>query len=250
MDTLLTKWLLIVVFGDFVYIFTSKPPVMFIRITKNKNGDAYYHLVESYREKGKVKQRTLLALGKAEEGKLEQLSSAISKYLDTIHVLDMAKHIDVKNAYIYGPLMVLERMMEELGINQVISGLVLKHQRLRFDIQKAVFTMICSRFIRPVSKLALYDQWIDQLYPVMVDHRKEPLHAQLSGSLARLERSPHTHGAVLRRPDDRRARGARTGPVGLGASGGLARRGRVPCRARRARRIARQIGRASCRERV
>lgn len=176
MDTLLTKWLLIVVFGDFVYIFTSKPPVMFIRITKNKNGDAYYHLVESYREKGKVKQRTLLALGKAEEGKLEQLSSAISKYLDTIHVLDMAKHIDVKNAYIYGPLMVLERMMEELGINQVISGLVLKHQRLRFDIQKAVFTMICSRFIRPVSKLALYDQWIDQLYPVMVDHRMELQH--------------------------------------------------------------------------
>jgi transposase len=149
---------------------------MFIRITKNKNGDAYYHLVESYREKGKVKQRTLLALGKAEEGKLEQLSSAISKYLDTIHVLDMAKHIDVKNAYIYGPLMVLERMMEELGINQVISGLVLKHQRLRFDIQKAVFTMICSRFIRPVSKLALYDQWIDQLYPVMVDHRMELQH--------------------------------------------------------------------------
>ena len=149
---------------------------MFIRITKNKNGDAYYHLVESYREKGKVKQRTLLALGKAEEGKLEQLSSAISKYLDTIHVLDMAKHIDVKNAYIYGPLMVLERMMEELGINQVISGLVLKHQRLRFDMQKAVFTMICSRFIRPVSKLALYDQWIDRLYPVMVDHRMELQH--------------------------------------------------------------------------
>jgi transposase len=144
---------------------------MFIRTTKNKNGDSYYHLVESYRDNGKVKQRTLLALGKVEEGKLEQLATAISKHLDTIHVLDLAKHIDIKSAYIYGPLIVLDRLMEELGVNHVISDLVQKHKRLTIDLKKVLFTLISSRFIKPVSKLALHDQWVDRLYPVMVDHQ-------------------------------------------------------------------------------
>jgi len=80
-------------------------------------------LVESFRQDGKVKQRILLSLGRVEDNKLEQLSEAISKHLDTIHVLDLAKHIDISNAYIYGSLMVLDRLMETLGINSVILRL-------------------------------------------------------------------------------------------------------------------------------
>jgi hypothetical protein len=53
---------------------------MFIKTTRNKNGTAYYQLVESYREAGKVKQRTLMSLGKVEDGKLDQLAVAISKH--------------------------------------------------------------------------------------------------------------------------------------------------------------------------
>ena len=53
---------------------------MYIRTTTNGRGVAYYHLVESYRDHGKVKQRTLLSLGKVEDGKLEQLAEAISDY--------------------------------------------------------------------------------------------------------------------------------------------------------------------------
>ncbi len=144
---------------------------MYIRITKNKNGDAYYHLVESYREGGKVKQRTLLSLGKVEDGKLEQLSHAISKHLDTIQVLDLARHIDVKDAYIYGSLFVLDRLLEQLGVYHVIGELEQKHKRLTIDLKKVFFTLISSRFVKPVSKLALYDRWIERFYPVMVDHK-------------------------------------------------------------------------------
>ena len=143
---------------------------MYIRITKNQKGEAYYHLVESYRKDGKVKQRTLLSLGRVEEGRLEELSKALSKHLDTIHVLDLAKHIDVKEAYIYGPLLILERLMSSLGINEVIESLRAKHKKLSFDLQKVLFSMIASRFIKPVSKLGLYDRWLEKLYPVMVDH--------------------------------------------------------------------------------
>jgi transposase len=143
---------------------------MFVRTTKNKNGDAYYHLVESYRENGKVKHRTLLALGKAEEGNLEKLSAAISRHLDTINVLDLAKDIDVKDAYIYGSLLVLDRLMEQLGINEFLAKLQKMHPKLKIDLKKTIFTLIASRFVKPVSKLALYDRWIDRLYPKMVDH--------------------------------------------------------------------------------
>jgi hypothetical protein len=40
---------------------------MYIKITKNAKGQTYYHLVESYRYNGKVKQRTLMSLGKADD---------------------------------------------------------------------------------------------------------------------------------------------------------------------------------------
>lgn len=143
---------------------------MYIRTTKNKRGDAYYHLVESFRQDGKVKQRTLLSLGRVEDNKLEQLSEAISKHLDTIHVLDLAKHIDINNAYIYGSLLVLDRLMETLGVNSVISAIVSKHEKVKYDLKKVLFTLITSRFVKPVSKLALYDRWIEKFYPVMVDH--------------------------------------------------------------------------------
>ena len=143
---------------------------MYIRITKNKKGDAYYHLVESFRHEGKVKQRTLLSLGRVEDNKLEQLSHAISKHLDTIHVLELSKHVDISNAYIYGSLLVLDRLMDALGINAVISGIATRHEKLSYDLKKVLFTLITSRFVKPVSKLALYDRWIEKLYPVMVDH--------------------------------------------------------------------------------
>lgn len=143
---------------------------MYIRITRNKRGDAYYHLVESFRQDGKVKQRTLLSLGRVDENKLEQLSEAISKHLDTIHVLGLAKHIDINNAYIYGSLLILDRLMDSLGISEVISEIANKHKKLSYDLKKVLFTLITSRFVKPVSKLALYDRWIEKFYPVMVDH--------------------------------------------------------------------------------
>jgi len=142
---------------------------MFIKITKNKNGTAYYHLVESYRDEGKVKQRTLLSLGRVDEGKLEQLAEAISKHTDKLSVFNLAKDIDIKDTYILGPLLVLRRMMEELGISQCLSMLQGKHPKLQFDLEKVVFSQLCSRFLKPVSKLSLYDNWLGRMYPGMVE---------------------------------------------------------------------------------
>ena len=45
-----------------------------------------------------------------------------------------------------------------------------KHNKLEFDFKKVIFTQFCSRFIKPVSKLALYDNWIGRMYPGMIEH--------------------------------------------------------------------------------
>lgn len=134
---------------------------MYIRITKNSRGDAYYHLVESFRHDGKVRQRVLLSLGRVEEGKLEQLAKAIDKHLDRITALNLASSIDISQAYMYGPLLLMEHMTEKLGISEVLTGLGRSHERLQFDFERAVFSMIASRFMEPVSKLGLFDRMLD-----------------------------------------------------------------------------------------
>jgi transposase len=149
---------------------------MYIRVTKNQRGHAYYHLVESYRQEGKVKQRVLLSLGRVEENKLEELAEAINKHLETANIFNLAKEIDIEKTFILGPLLVLERMMSQLGITEVLRKLSRDHKKLQFDLEKVVFTQVCSRFIEPVSKLALYDNWLERLYPGMIDHDIELQH--------------------------------------------------------------------------
>jgi transposase len=149
---------------------------MYIRVTKNQRGHAYYHLVESFRQDGKVKQRVLLSLGRVEENRLEELAEAINKHLETANIFNLAKEIDIASTYILGPLLVLEQMTDQLGVTDILKKITQDHERLQFDFQKIVFTQLCSRFIKPVSKLALYDNWIERLYPGMIDHDIELQH--------------------------------------------------------------------------
>ncbi|MFH0866493.1 MAG: IS1634 family transposase [Bacteroidota bacterium] len=142
---------------------------MYIRVTKNQRGEAYYHLVESYRDGGKVKQRTLLSLGNVKDGKLEELAEAISKHLDYVSIFNLAKFVDVKNTFIYGPLYVLDDLLKSLGIDSVIRKIRKIHPKLEFDFGASVFTQLCGRFIKPCSKLALYDKLLDRMFPGMVN---------------------------------------------------------------------------------
>lgn len=143
---------------------------MFIKTTKNSKGTAYYHLVESYRDGGKVKQRTLMSLGRVEDGRLEQLAAAISKHSDKLNLFDLAKDVDVRDTYYLGPLLVIQKMMDELGMHKCLTIIQKQHPKIEFDFPKVVFTQICSRFLKPVSKLSLYDNWLQRMYPKMIDH--------------------------------------------------------------------------------
>ena len=146
---------------------------MFIKATKNSSGHTYYDLVESYREKGKVRQRTLLSLGKAGEDRLEELAVAISRHKEVFTILELAKNISVEDTYILGPLLVLERLFEQSGIDCILRSAASEHPRLGFDLRGVVFTMAAARFIRPGSKLKVYEHWQKKLYPEMIASKIE-----------------------------------------------------------------------------
>lgn len=146
---------------------------MFIKVTKNSSGQSYYHLVESYREDGKVKQRTLLALGRAGEDRMEEVVAAIAKHKEIFTVLELAKNISVEGTYILGPLLVLQRMFEISGIDGVLELASEKHPKLKFNLRDIVFTMVAGRFVSAGSKLKIYEHWQNKFYPEMVEDKIE-----------------------------------------------------------------------------
>ena len=142
---------------------------MYIRATKNSAGQTYYHLVEAYWKDGQSHQRTLLSLGRAGEDRMEEVVAAISKHKEVFTILELAKNISVQETFILGPLLVLDRLFEKSGIKKVLSDLGLSHPKLGFDLQKLVFTMAASRFVKPGSKLKVYDHWQKRLYPEIIE---------------------------------------------------------------------------------
>ena len=80
----------------------------------------------------------------------------------------MAKSIDVKDTYILGPLLVLERLFEKSGINAILETITASHSKLEFDLRGLVFTMAAARFVRPCSKLKVFEYWQKRFYPEMV----------------------------------------------------------------------------------
>ena len=141
---------------------------MFIKTTTNSAGQTYYHLVESYRLDGKVKHRTLLSLGKAGEDRMDELIAALSKHREILTLLELAKSVDVKDTYILGPLLVLERLFEKSGINHILKSITARHPKLEFDLRGIVFTLAAARFVRPGSKLKVFEYWQKRFYPEMV----------------------------------------------------------------------------------
>jgi transposase len=141
---------------------------MFIKATTNSVGQTYCHLVESYRQNGTVKHRTLLSLGKAGEDRMDEVIAAIGKYKEIITLLELAKSIDVKDTYILGPLLVLERLFEKSGINHILESITARHKRLEFDLRGIVFTLTAARFVRPGSKLKVFEHWQKRFYPGMI----------------------------------------------------------------------------------
>lgn len=149
---------------------------MYIKTTTNKNGQSYYHLVESYRDGGKVRQRTLLSLGKVGEDRLEDIASAVCRHKDLISSLEAAKSLSIEDTYVLGPLIIFQHLFRFFGIGKLLDRIVRKHPRLGFDLSRIVFTLVVCRFLRPCSKLKVFEFWQGKLYPEMMAGKDELQH--------------------------------------------------------------------------
>jgi len=67
----------------------------------------------------------------------------------------------VVDAWLYGPVHVLEALWSRLGIGEVI-GLQAQSRKLNFDVERALFAMVANRVIAPCSKLYCWDTWLAQ----------------------------------------------------------------------------------------
>jgi hypothetical protein len=149
---------------------------MYIKITTNTQGQAYYHLVESYRENGKVRQRKLLSLGRVGEDRLNDLIAAIGKHKDVVSALEAAKSVDIDETYILGPLLVLQHIFTRFGISALLESIVCCHSKLKFNFPRIIFTLITCRFINPSSKLKVFEHLQDTLYPELLSGKDELQH--------------------------------------------------------------------------
>ena len=134
---------------------------MFIKITKNREGVQYVSIVEGYRDKDKVKHRTIKSLGKLKdleagnpnylaelkenlkEGKFQLDSEALALTLD----LNTKISCPLQN---YGWLL-LDEIYRSLGISKVLA----QHQRTtksKIDLNEALRLLTAKRILDPSSK--------------------------------------------------------------------------------------------------
>lgn len=174
---------------------------MFIKKIKSRKGDIYLQLTKSYREGKQVRHKSVLSLGKEGDGTIDSLVQAVSRYSGSMTIKKLSESLDVQKTFIFGPLLILQKLFERLGINQAIEGLP-KSSRLSIDIKKILFTLVVSRFVRPGSKLSIFEQVQHTLYPEMVvpDIKLHQIYRALdflAFNKEKIERSLYWHGRGL-----------------------------------------------------
>lgn len=134
---------------------------MFVKVTKNREGTQYVSVVEGYRDKDKVKHRTIRSLGK-----LNDLEAGNPNYLTELKedvkagkfqpepetlslTLDLKKKISnpLQN---YGWLLV-DEIYRSLGVDKVLS-LHQKGTKSKIDLNEALRLLTSMRIIDPKSK--------------------------------------------------------------------------------------------------
>lgn len=151
----------------------------------------YLQIVESYREKGKTRQRIVASLGCLQElqekNKLENIARSLLKFCKkekNKNIVDI-NSLKEDGRYYWGAVKVIRKIWDQLQLGKLLSSFRLPAQQ-KFDYFSAVFLMIMERMINPCSKLASYQNQnnyygiskvdIQHLYralDILADHKEE-----------------------------------------------------------------------------
>ena len=132
---------------------------MFVKATRSKGHD-YLKIVESYREKGKSKHRTIVNLGRADilaESGLENIIKGLQKYLkrkdDEQNMIRDISTIEEKTRVNYG-YVAFRTLWNKYSLSELLSNLICE-RKIEFDFVQTVFLMVINQLLRPSSKYYL-----------------------------------------------------------------------------------------------
>jgi len=141
-----------------------------VRITKEGKVYYYLRLIESFRDKGKVKQRVIANLGNIQTIKpslIESLAKATQRKVISIEDLRSDR------TFSYGDILLAKGLWEWLGLDKFFEE-ECKLSRQNFNTHLAILMMVINRLILPKSKLKVWDWYKEEVY---IDN-KEPLSYQ------------------------------------------------------------------------
>ena len=140
---------------------------MFIKATRSKGHD-YLKIVESYRENGKSKHRTVVNLGRADilaESGLENIIKGLQKYLkrkdgEQNNIRDIST-IEEKSRVNYG-YVAFQTLWNKYSLSELLNNLICE-RKIEFDFVHTVFLMVINQLLRPFSKYFLQRNQDDYL---------------------------------------------------------------------------------------
>lgn len=120
---------------------------MFARVKKSGKYQ-YLQIVENRKVKGKVKQRVIATIGRMDQlqakDRIETLIRSLSRFSEKALLVLSGKSDVSASAKKIGPVLIFERLWEELGIKGVIKDL-LSHRKFDFDVERAIFLTVLHR---------------------------------------------------------------------------------------------------------
>lgn len=128
--------------------------------TKKVKNHVYLSIVQSYRENGKVKHKTIFNLGRADylvNSGLKNIVRGLQRYLDENDADPYKKDISTikeRQRLNYGYL-AYRVLWKKFRLDQILLDLV-KNRQIEFNFPEAVFSMVINRLFNPSSKLRHY----------------------------------------------------------------------------------------------
>lgn len=133
---------------------------MFARVKKSGKNQ-YLQIVESRREGKKVKQKVIATLGRLEDmqgkGEIEALIRSLSRFSEKALLVLSGKSDINASAKKIGPVLIFERIWRDLGIGDIIKGL-LADRKFEFDVERALFLTTLHRLMVSGSDRSC-DKW-------------------------------------------------------------------------------------------
>ena len=142
---------------------------MFVRI-KPSGPRQYLQIVENFRENGRVRQRVIATLGRADQlavsGEVDGLLRSLGRFARRVKVVEgvAAGRLQAESVVKIGPALAAERLWERCGARAAIDGL-LRGRGFAFRVERAIFLSVLHRLFAPGSDRQA-DRW-------KADHRIE-----------------------------------------------------------------------------